>query len=73
MASRRHRTRRHRTRRVNRHRHNKSCRHSSVSLEKINGKCYKNGRKFPCSKFVKEERNVVKNMNINNFWDIFKM
>ena len=74
----RNRTRRYKTRKVKRHHHTKSCRHNSVSLEKMNGKCYKNGRKIPCSKFVREERNVVKSMgksmskSMNKFLDMFK-
>jgi len=32
----------------------------SVSLEKINNKCYKNGRKIPCRKFMGEERKAEK-------------
>ena len=35
---------------------------------RCNGKCYKNGRKFPCSQFVKEERKVASSM-----WDMFKL
>lgn len=53
------------------HKHNASCKHNkfrTTSLANINGKCYKNGRKFPCSQFVKEERKVASSM-----WDMFKL
>ena len=53
------------------HKHNASCKHNkfrATSLANINGKCYKNGKKFPCSQFVKEERKVASSM-----WDMFKM
>jgi hypothetical protein len=70
MASRGKRTRRHNTRKY-KHKHNASCNHNkfrTTSLANINGKCYKNGRKFPCSQFVKEERKVASSM-----WDMFKL
>jgi hypothetical protein len=47
--------------------HRKYNRHNfSVSLEKINNKCYKNGRKIPCRKFMAEERKVEKGI-----WSMF--
>ena len=57
--------------RHHKHNHNASCKHNkfrATTLENINGKCYKNGRKFPCSQFVKEERKVASSM-----WDMFKL
>ena len=57
--------------RHHKHRHNVSCKHNkfrATTLANINGKCYKNGRKFPCSQFVKEERKVASSM-----WDMFKL
>ena len=55
------------------HKHSASCKHNkpqhkfkATTLANINGKCYKNGKKFPCSQFVKEERKVVSSM-----WDMF--
>ena len=65
---------RNKTKRVKKHYHTKSCKHNFISLENINGKCYKNGRKISCSKFVKEEKNIVKKeRSMNNFWDMFKV
>ena len=73
LKRRNHRTRKHRhsTYCNHKHKHNASCKHNkfrATTLENINGKCYKNGRKFPCSKFVKEERKVASSM-----WDMFKL
>ena len=77
MASRR-RINKGRSRKVKQHQHSASCKHNkfkSVSLEKINGKCYKNSRKISCSQFVKEERQVEKSIgtSISSFLDMFKM
>jgi hypothetical protein len=70
MSSRGKKTRRHHICKY-KHKHNASCKHNkfrATTLENINGKCYKNGKKFPCSQFVKEERKVASSM-----WDMFKM
>jgi hypothetical protein len=77
LKRRNHRTRKHRhsTYCNHNHKHNASCKHNkpqnkfrATTLANINGKCYKNGRKFPCSQFVKEERKVASSM-----WDMFKL